>query len=211
MSHPRYCGGMDAVANQLIDEAITVVPATPDVWPWVGHVYGPRRKDPDSCWCQRFRRHAAADNRGALRREIEDSTVPIGLLAFIDGQAVGWTRVVPRSSLPGIVENRALARLLDDAADAWWVSCFVIRREHRGQGIGTALLRAAADWAFDHGASCVDGHPVDVAALRSRPAPSAVFTGTMSMFEAAGFAEVARTYRSRPVMRRLRSDHVAEA
>ncbi|TGD39530.1 hypothetical protein EB834_07275 [Brevibacterium aurantiacum] len=50
--------------------------------------------------------------------------MPIGLLAFVAGEVAGWTRVVPRSALPGIAENRALARLLDDAddaADAWWV------------------------------------------------------------------------------------------
>lgn len=201
-----YRWDMNSVANRLINGEVEVVPATPDLWPRVGRVYGPREKNPDSCWCQRFQRHAAVDNRTALRREIEDSTLPIGLLAFIDDEAVGWTRIVPRSSLPGIMENRALARLLDDSADAWWVSCFVIRREHRGKGIGTALLRGAADWAFDHGATCVDGHPVDISALSGAPAPSAVFTGTVSMFQAAGFAEVGRTYRSRPVMRLLRSD-----
>lgn len=183
--------------------SVEVVPATPDLWPRVGRAFGAREKKSDSCWCQRFRRHEADDNQTALRREIERSDPPIGLLALVDGHVVGWTRVVPRSSLPGIVANRALARLLDDAADAWWVSCFVVRREHRGRGIGVELLRGATEWAFQHGASLIDGHPVDVDALRGSPAPSAVFTGTVSMFERAGFSEIARTFPSRPVMRRL--------
>lgn len=141
-----------------------------------------------------------------MRREIECSDLPVGLLALVDGVVAGWSRVVPRASLPGIVENRALARLLDDAGDAsWWVSCFVVRPEHRGRGIGVALLRGATEWAFQHGASLVDGHPVDVDTLRGSPAPSAIFTGTVSMFERAGFSEIGRTYPSRPVMRRLRS------
>lgn len=182
---------------------VEVVPATPDLWPRVGRAFGAREKNSDSCWCQRFRHHEAADNQTALRREIERSDPPIGLLALVDGDVAGWTRVVPRSSLPGIVANRALARLLDDADDAWWVSCFVVRREHRGRGIGVELLRGATEWAFQHGASLIDGHPVDVDALRGSPAPSAVFTGTVSMFERAGFSEIARTYPSRPVMRRL--------
>ncbi|WP_350271102.1 GNAT family N-acetyltransferase [Brevibacterium sp. CBA3109] len=181
-----------------------IVPATSDLWPRVGHVYGAREKNPDSCWCQRFRRHDAPDNRTALRREIEQTEVPVGLLALADGEVAGWTRVVPRASLPAIVENRALSKLLDDAALAWWVSCFVVRREHRGKGVGVALLRGGAEWAFQHGAYSVDGHPVDVDALRGSPAPSAVFTGTMSMFLRAGFSEIGRTYPSRPVMRRLR-------
>lgn len=211
MPHPLYRGDMDSAANRPIDDAITVVPATSDLWPRVGHVYGPREKNPDSCWCQRFRRPAVVNNRSALRTEIEESHLPIGLLAFINDEAVGWTRIVPRSSLPGVAENRTLSRLFDEAADAWWVSCFVVRREHRGTGVGNALLRGAADWAFDHGASLVDGHPVDVAALRGSPGPSALFTGTVSMFQAAGFTEIGRTFRSRPVMRLFRSVDVAEA
>jgi len=45
---------------------------------------------------------------------------------------------------------------------------------------------------------------VDVAALSAaRVGGAAIFTGSMAMFRAAGFTEVARTYPSRPVMRLL--------
>jgi hypothetical protein len=48
----------------------------------------------------------------------------------------------------------------------------------------------------------VEGHPVDVDRLRaSKVSGSALFTGTVAMFEAAGFHEIGRTYPSRPVMR----------
>lgn len=65
-----------------------------------------------------------------------------------------------------------------------------------------ALLRTATQFAREQGAAVLDGHPVDVARLSRRPSPAAVFTGTMSMFTAAGFHEIGRTYPSRPVMRR---------
>src|SRR5205823_9303700 len=112
-------------------------------WPDLGHVFGPRAQEPTSCWCQRFLRHEAPDNRSALRREVEDAGVPVGLLAYRDDDAVGWTRVVPRATLPGVTGNRALARILEEDPDAWWVSCFAVRREERGAGVGTALLAAA--------------------------------------------------------------------
>jgi GNAT superfamily N-acetyltransferase len=100
--------------------------------------------------------------------------------------------------------NRALARVLTDDPGAWWVTCFVVDSRHRRSGVGSALLKAAVDFAREHGATAVEGHPVDVAALSaSRVGGSAVFTGTVSMFSAAGFREVARTYPTRPVMRRL--------
>jgi GNAT superfamily N-acetyltransferase len=179
---------------------VRVVPATAARWPELGRVFGPRAHDPASCWCQRFLRHEATDNRSALRREVEGDGVPVGLLAYRDDDAVGWTRVVPRSTLPGITGNRALGRILDEDPDAWWVSCFVVRREERGAGVGLALLEAAVDWAAQHGASVLDGHPVDT--RDGAVSPSAVFTGTLAMFRRAGFAEIGRTYRTRPVMRR---------
>ena len=78
----------------------------------------------------------------------------------------------------------------------------MVRREHRGAGIGVALLEAAVDSAAQHGASVLDGHPVDTDGLTRIPSPSAVFTGTLAMFRRAGFAEIGRTYPTRPVMRR---------
>jgi GNAT superfamily N-acetyltransferase len=155
-----------------------------------------------SCWCQRFRRHDEPDNRAALRREVHEALLPVGLLAYLGDDVVGWTRVVPRGTLPGIANHRMLARILEDDSDAWWVSCFVVRRENRGTGIGVALLDAAADWAAQHGASVLDGHPVDTDGLARTPSPSAVFTGTVAMFRQAGFAEIGRTHPTRPVMRR---------
>jgi hypothetical protein len=60
------------------------------------------------------------------------------------------------------------------------------------------------DLAHAHGATAVEGHPVDVAALSaSGVGGSAIFTGTVAMFAAAGFTEVARTSPNRPVMRRV--------
>ena len=179
-----------------------VVPATADMWPQLGRVFGPREKNPDSCWCQRFRRHQEPDNRAALQREIHEADLPVGLLAIIDDDMVGWTRVVPRSTLPAITGHRALARILEEDPDAWWVSCFVVRRAHRGRGIGVTLLEAAVDWATRNHASVLDGHPVDTDGLAGTPSPSAVFIGTLAMFQQAGFTEIGRTHPTRPVMRR---------
>ena len=108
---------------------------------------------------------------------------------------------MPRSTLPGITENRALAEILDENRDAWWVSCFAVRREHRGSGIGAALLDAAVGSAARHGASELAGHAVDTNGLADTPSPSAIFMGTPAMFLQAGFTEIGRAYRTRPVMR----------
>ena len=174
-------------------------------------VFGRRGEDPSWCWCQLFLHPAPTgsatsepvpDNREALRQEIAHAAVPPGLLAYVDDHPVGWTRVGPRIDFPRVGGNRALAKLLRDEPGVWWVTCFAVDSRYRRSGVGSALLNAAVEFARDHGATAVEGHPVDVARLSAaRVGGSAVFTGTVAMFAAAGFTEVGRTYPSRPVMR----------
>jgi GNAT superfamily N-acetyltransferase len=184
---------------------------TPDRWSDVVTAFGRRGDDPSWCWCRRFLRSTTdeasepgppRDNREGLRREIAQADIPPGLLAYVDDHPVGWTRVGPRSCFPGVVGNKALARVLSEDPGVWWVTCFVVDSRLRRSGVGSALLSAAVGFAREHGATAIEGHPVEVAALSApRIAGSAIFTGTMAMFCAAGFTEVARTYPTRPVMR----------
>lgn len=182
---------------------VTIELATLDRWDDVGEAFGTRAvANADSCWCQRFLTKTDVTNKVALRHEVESAAVPPGLISYADGIPVGWSRVVPRATLPGVVGNRALRRVLDADPVAWWVACCVIRPDHRGHGIGGALLRAGVEHAQLNGASAIEGHPVDVARLQAEHvSASALFTGTLSMFEKAGFYEIGRTYPSRPVMR----------
>jgi GNAT superfamily N-acetyltransferase len=186
---------------------IRTTPATPEHWDDVVNAFGRRGDDPGWCWCQRFLEQQASsvpvDNRAALHREITTSLVPPGIVAYVDGIAAGWTRVMPRHLIPGVARNRALQRIVDDVPTVWWITCFAINTKHRSIGVATELLRAAVDHAKQHGATAVEGHPVDTDALRAeRVSGSALFTGTMRTFTAAGFHEIGRTYPSRPVMRR---------
>jgi GNAT superfamily N-acetyltransferase len=187
---------------------IAITPATAARWDDVVTAFGRRGEDPSWCWCRRFLEPPAdaddpGDNRDALRREISTASVAPGLVAYVDGTPAGWTRVMPRSSLPGVLANRALRRVLADDPGAWWVTCFAIQQRQRGIGVAGVLLEAAVAHAGEHGATAVEGHPVDTGALRAeRVSGSALFTGTLRLFLAAGFTEIGRTYPSRPVMRR---------
>lgn len=191
--------------------SVRVRPATGQRWDDIVSVFGRRGDDPSWCWCRLFlhpaaRESAAAgpgqDNRDALRQEVAGAAVPPGLLAYVEGRPVGWTRVGPRANFPRVSGNRALAKVLPDDPGSWWVTCFAVDSRYRRTGVGSALLAAAVEFAREHGATAVEGHPVDVAALSAaRVHGSAIYTGTMPMFASAGFTEIARTYRSRPVMR----------
>ncbi|MEP7111861.1 MAG: GNAT family N-acetyltransferase [Ilumatobacteraceae bacterium] len=181
--------------------------ATPQRWDDIVTAFGRRGGDPGWCWCQRFMEPLdgarVADNREALHREIVSARVPPGVLAYVDGVPAGWARVMPRAAVPGIERNRALCRVLGDDPGAWWITCFAVDRRHRAIGIATALLEGAVAHAEQHGATALEGHPVDTDALKAQKVSgSALFTGTMRTFLAAGFHEIGRTYPSRPIMRR---------
>lgn len=177
--------------------AVDIIEATPERWTDVRRFFGSTSR----CWCRRFFAAEDEDAEEALRREVAESGTAPGLLAMIGGEPAGWTRVMPRDAIPGVVANRALRRLLPPDPDAHWVTCIVVRRPFRGVGVGRRLLAAAVGHAAARGAARVEGHPVDVQALTTTPSPTALFTGTLSMFRAVGFEEVGRTFRSRPVMR----------
>jgi GNAT superfamily N-acetyltransferase len=190
---------------------VSVRPATADHWSDLVEVFGRRGDDPGWCWCQLFlrapteRQSVPADNRAALHAEITRAAIPPGLIAYVDDHPAGWTRLGPRLGFPGVNSNKSLARVLEgDGTRTWWVTCFAVARPYRGTGVASALLQAAVEFARDQGAAAVEGHPVDVAGLRAdRVAASALYTGTKALFVAAGFVEVARTYPTRPVMRRV--------
>lgn len=191
---------------------VQVRPATAARWDDLVAVFGRRGEDPSWCWCQLFLRgggppptdpRSPPDNRQALYDELLRSPVPPGLIAYVQDRPVGWTRVGPRGRFPAVTGNRTLAKALPaDDEHVWWVTCFAVDRRRRRSGVGRALLLAAVEFARAHGASAVEGYPVDVDALRAaRVAGSALYPGTAAMFAGAGFTEVARPSPSRPLMR----------
>ena len=97
--------------------------------------------------------------------------------------------------------RRAQSRFADAPAGdprVWGISCFVTRAGCRRQGIATALLAGAVDWARRNGARVLDACPVDTSG--NRP-PVALYHGLASTFRRGGFREVARRRPDRPLMR----------
>ena len=92
---------------------------------------------------------------------------------------------------------------LDPAEDSpalWSVSCFFIHRDHRHRGIATALLADAVPFAAKHGARVLEAYASNASGGK-RPSGE-LFTGTVSLFEAAGFTPYGDATGSRLVMRR---------
>jgi ribosomal protein S18 acetylase RimI-like enzyme len=85
-----------------------------------------------------------------------------------------------------------------DDAPVWSIVCFVVPPEFRHQGVAHALLRGAVDYAAKRGARILEAYPVD---RDKRGSDDWMWHGAKSMFDKAGFTEVARRKPQRPVMR----------
>jgi GNAT superfamily N-acetyltransferase len=145
-----------------------------------------------------FERRGNAGNRRSMRILVRKNRQP-GLLAYVGGEPAGWVSVAPRQEFGRIERSNALKPV--DEEPVWSVVCFFIDKRFRGMGLGKRLLDAAVQHAARKGARTVEAYPWDP--LTGRKLTNAeAFIGLLPMFEAAGFREVARRSKSRPIVRR---------
>jgi GNAT superfamily N-acetyltransferase len=190
------------MGTQPVPEGLEVHAVTPDRWDDLAELAG-ERGFTSGCWCMWWRvssrefdeRHGAG-LRGDLQELVARGPEP-GLLAYVDGAPAGWVAVAPREEYPRLDRSPKLRRL--DDRPVWSITCFTIDRRHRRRGVAAALLDAAVDFARRRGAEVVEAYPIDTAGGKRSSAD--LYTGTLAMFERAGFEEVARRG-GRPIVRR---------
>ena len=180
--------------------SVEVLPLTRERWPDFAALcrqMGSNR----SCYCMWWReRRATAGTAERARSLVESSERSPGLIAYAEGRPIGWVAVAPRDEYPRLQAGRDTAPV-DDRPHVWVVSCFFVVPDARGRGMAKLLLESAVEFAFAHGAEAVDGIPRDPA--MGPLSSSANYTGSVGMFAAAGFKEVARrSPKGRVVMRR---------
>jgi GNAT superfamily N-acetyltransferase len=199
------------MADETASE-LEILPLTPDRLPDLAGLFG-QGGDPKWCWCSfyrvrgvDFRTATASGNRAVLERATAATAAKgraPGLIAYRDGEAIGWVSLGPRDDYERLQHSKVLAPI--DDRPVWSIVCFVVARRARGQGVARALLDAAIAYARDHGATLLEAYPADTEGGRI-PAANA-FKGTVPMFEHAGFEVVERrqanrTSAPRPIVRR---------
>lgn len=188
-----------------------IVPANEASWEDLQAVFG-TRGDPARCRCQWFKhpdwRSVPASEHAEQLREQTGCGHPgdratSGMVAYLDGEPVGWCAVEPRTAYPRMPRMRVpwTGRNEDKTDDGVWsVTCFVVRKGFRRRGISYALAAATVGFARERGARAIEGYPI-----LARPGQEftwgELYVGTCSVFAAAGFAEVSRPTPRRAVMR----------
>jgi GNAT superfamily N-acetyltransferase len=149
---------------------------------------------PGYCWCMAWRPLATklrndVPARRAAMKALVDAGVPVGILAYHDGDPIGWCSIAPRET------HRPLGGIDGGGEAIWSLACFFLKRDWRGSGHAAALLDAAVAYARQAGADLVEAYPVDP------DSPSYRFMGFVDLFRRAGFTGVGRAGTRRHVMR----------
>lgn len=182
--------------------AFKVYPLTPSRWQDFETLFGARGAC-GGCWCMwwrlkraDFEKRKGNRNKQAMKRIVTGGEVP-GLLAYVSKAPIGWCSVAPRDRFP-VLERSRILKPVDDTP-VWSVVCLFVAKPHRRRGVTVRLLEAAVRYARDHGATVVEGYPIEP----KKPAMPDAFAwvGLASAFRQAGFTEVARRSETRPIMR----------
>jgi GNAT superfamily N-acetyltransferase len=140
-----------------------------------------------SCYCQCFYEdhsrivwaaRTAAENRGCANQRIVRGEMQ-GLLAYCDGQVIGWCNAAPRRLLHALD-----AEPIANQEQVGTILCFLVAPNARGRGVATALLNAACGHLEAQGLRWVEANPRP----RARGAAENHF-GPLAMYLAAGFTE----------------------
>ena len=200
-------------ADIEVTAAVTIAPANEASWDDLRVIFGVRGY-PAGCQCQRFKigPHGWTDTPLAVRMErLQTEThcgdpsaaTTSGLVAYLDGQPVGWCAIEPRPAYPRLPPARIAwkARGEDpDDASVWAVTCFVTRAGFRGRGVMRALAQATVDYARQRGARALEGYPMITEPGRD-VTWGELHVGSRAIFADAGFQEVSHPTLRRVVMR----------
>ncbi len=188
------------------DVSVVSVGSVP--WGDVVKVFG-TRGDPARCWCQFFKVPNAGWESGEsgvframLEEQVRANDPAPGVIAFLDGEPVGWCAIEPRMKYERLRRAKVVTEGSDqdpDDASVWAVTCFVVRVGFRRRGVGAALLSGAVEQARGHGARVIEGYPVDTKE-RAKSSSTELYHGTVSLFAGAGFEVISRPTKDRAVV-----------
>jgi GNAT superfamily N-acetyltransferase len=165
------------------------------------------------CQCQRYKLRPresfgsfpVEERAFRLRRQTDcghpGAETTSGLVAYFDGEPVGWCAVEPRTEYEGLLRNSRVPweGRSEDKSDGsvWAVTCLFTRAGFRMRGTSRALARAAVDFARERGARALEGYPMTTKNVIAEE----LHVGTEGVFAAAGFTAVSRPTLRRVVMR----------
>ncbi|OLD11550.1 MAG: hypothetical protein AUI50_06330 [Crenarchaeota archaeon 13_1_40CM_2_52_14] len=169
-------------------------------WPDLARLFEkPEIGDAWWCWCTfhhvssfstpehkpaRTRAERAGKNRRNKESLVKNDRAH-GVIVYANGEPVGWCQYGRREDLPRLDHSRNYQSLSpkDKNEKLWRITCFVVDKNYRRSGVASTALKAALESIRIKGGGLVEAIPVS----KTDQGPGYMYTGTVSMFEKAGF------------------------
>lgn len=142
------------------------------------------------CWCTKF--HPECEEKGLtasgnreLKRRLVDEGVAHAALVYDGDLAVAWAEYGSPDELPSIHHRKEYLATAGRLPD-YRVTCILVERSHRGQGLAAVALRGALELIAQRGGGLVEGYPHDTGGVRKKNS-SFLYNGTRTMYEREGF------------------------
>jgi len=186
---------------------VKVYPATSERWKDIETLFGTKGAY-GGCWCMFWRLNRAdfnqmkGEDRKAVLQDMTSRNEVAGVLAYADGQPIGWCSIGPREDYAALENSRILKRV--DDTPVWSVVCFFIAKGFRRKGVLSNLLRGAIQYAEDQGARVIEGYPIDMQTQKLAGKTLTGYSGFMgiaSAFREAGFVKVQEVSETQQIMR----------
>ncbi len=156
-------------------------------WCWCTHHHIASYSEPEH---QQPRTRAERAERNRRKKaELVEKECAHGILVYSDKEPIGWCQYGQRTELPRIDNSRNYreVRSRNGREKLWRITCFVIDKRYRRRGVARLALIAALDSIRKNGGGLVEAYPV----IKTDQGPNYMYSGTVSMFEKAGFKTVA--------------------
>jgi len=186
---------------EVVEDELIFKPVSPDKWADLETLFSEHGIQ-NGCWCMYWRisrkecqHNYGEGNKQFLKKIVESGTIP-GILAYRHEKPIGWCSVAPREDFPVIGRSPTLKPI--DDQPVWSIVCFFVSKPYRHSRLTHLLIRAAIQYAKEHGARIVESYPIDV---HAKYIEYERYSGLTTTFEKEGFKEVLRRSDRKPIMR----------
>ncbi len=157
-----------------------------------------------NCWCMFFRlpyKEFQANKPGGnkiLAKKLVNKGKPVGLIASLGEEPVGWIALAPREDYMKLENSRSFKPI--DDKPVWSITCFFVKKEYRHQGLSNQLIKGAVAFARKKKIKVLEAYPA-IPYAENVPHPF-LWVGVLSSFKKNGFEVVRQSSKSRAMVRR---------
>ena len=144
-----------------------------------------------SFWCTKFhpdcaeKGQSAEGNRALKQRLVADGIAHVALV-YDGDRAVAWAEYGSPEELPCIHHRKEYVATAE-RLPAYRVTCILVERGLRGQGLAAIALRGAVELVAQAGGGLVEGYTRTTPAGSEKGNSSFLYNGTRTMYEREGF------------------------